>query len=137
VLIQLEAALNPWLFLIGLWIEFLLGSFFLGIILLLAIPGFRLSIPNLLVFVFGAILGILELPSLLRPTLIAKGVFTNTTMAQRNQVANIEFFFGALIGGTLLILLKISLKALREIVERHVERTKTRSAGSPGGGPRK
>jgi hypothetical protein len=129
--------LNPWLFLIGLWIEFLLGSFVLGIIVLVAIPAFRLTIPNLLVFVFGAILGILELPILLRPTLIARGVFTNTTMAQRNQIADIEFLFGALIGGTILVLLKISLKALKEIVERHAERTKTRSAGSPVGGPRK
>jgi hypothetical protein len=129
--------LNPWLFLIGLWIEFLLGSFVLGIIVLVAIPAFRLTIPNLLVFVFGAILGILELPILLRPTLIARGVFTNTTMAQRNQIADIEFLFGALIGGTILVLLKISLKALKEIVERHVERTKPRSAGSPVGGPRK
>jgi hypothetical protein len=99
--------LNPWLFLIGMWIEFLLGSFVLGLIVLAVIPAFRLTIPNLFVFVIGAIPGIFILLSLLRPTLIAMGIFEGKTMAQRNQVAQVEFFFGALIGGTILVLLKM------------------------------
>jgi len=104
---------NPQLFLINLLIQIIFGSFILGLIILVAIPGFRLTIPDLLVFVLGATPGCFILQSFLQPTLVERGVFTNKTVTQENQVVNIEFFFGALIGGITLVLLKmLLLKAL-------------------------
>jgi hypothetical protein len=102
--------MNPALFWIDLLMQLSVGGFILGLIVLAAIPVFGLTIRNLFVFILGAIVGSLILRSLLQPILVARGVFNNTTMAQRNQVAYVEFFFGALIGGTILVWLKMFLQ---------------------------
>jgi hypothetical protein len=101
--------LNPQLFLIGLCIEFLVGSFILGLIVLVGFPAFRLSIPNLLAFVMGAIPGIFMLSSVLLPKLNAMDAFAAKNQGQRNEAANTVFFFGAFMGGTIMVFLKMLL----------------------------
>jgi hypothetical protein len=104
------------MFAILIWLECLLGSFILGLIVLAVIPAFRVTIPNLFVFIIGALPGIIILLYLLQPILIASGVTMNKSAAQLTLMAYTEFFFGALIGGTIAVFFRmLFLNELRKV----------------------
>ena len=87
----------------------LLGSFALGAIVLAVTPGFRPTTPNLFVFVIGAILGIVGPVNLVVRKLIDFNTLTRMTTGQQNELTYALAFIGALIGGTILVWLKIRL----------------------------
>jgi hypothetical protein len=99
---------------------FLLTSI-LGAIVLAVIPGFRITIPNLLVFVIGAIPGMAGLTNLVVRELIDPNTLNHLSVGQQDALTYALAFFGALIGGTILVWLKIHLlKALDKLARpRH------------------
>jgi hypothetical protein len=104
------------MFAIFVWFGFFVGSFLLGLIVLAVIPAFRLTIANLFVFTMGAVPGIFILLIVLQPILISSGVTMNKTAAQLTLMAIIEFFFGAQIGGTITVFIRmLFLNELRKV----------------------
>jgi hypothetical protein len=104
------------MFAIFVWLVFLLGSFLLGSIVLAVIPAFRLSIANLVVFTMGALPGISIFLSLVQPLLISSAKKTGTELSTTAFI--IELSFGALIGGTTLVVLKMLFQKALGNVER-------------------
>jgi hypothetical protein len=114
----------------------LLGIFILGLIILVAVPAFRLTISNLFVFVIGAILGIFTVPNLIIRYLIGIDIYGHMTIGG-DDFALVLFFFGALGGGTILVWLKMRLqKVVIGHVEKHVA-ARQRSAASGRGAHRR
>jgi len=85
----------------------LLGSMTRGSIVLASVPAFRLTARNLFLFVIGAFLGMFALVNVAERTLYVLGVFSKLPIGRQNELTYVLSFFGAVIGGTILVWLKI------------------------------
>ena len=81
----------------------------LGLIVLAAVPTFRLTISNLVVFVVGAVAGIFALANLIERPLMNHGLYLNITMVRQNELSLVLDFFCALVGGTAVVWLRMRL----------------------------
>jgi hypothetical protein len=101
-------------FAIYVWLVFFVGSFLLGLIVLAVIPAFRLTLANLVVFTMGALPGISIFLFLVQPLLISSAKKTGTQLSM--TAFSIELFFGALIGGTITVFIRmLFLNELRKV----------------------
>jgi uncharacterized membrane protein YqjE len=66
---------------------------FLGLIILAAVPTFRLTVPNLVIFVIGAVVGIFALANVIERPLMSHGLYSNMTMARQSELSLVFDFF--------------------------------------------